>query len=93
MDIATILGLLIALGAMIVAIFGGAVMDGETIDVGQAGAFWDLPSVSVVFGGSLAAVLVCFPLNKITGIFGVMKKCFFNTPENVANIINKGTDI
>ena len=41
MDIATVLGLLIAVGAMIVALFGEAVMDGETIDYGQAGSLWN----------------------------------------------------
>jgi len=74
---------------MFVALWGEALLDGQSIEFEQAGSLYSLPSLAVVFGGSLAAVLVCFPLNKLIGIMGVMKKCFFNTPENVAKIIEQ----
>ena len=92
MDIATILGLAIALLAMTMALFGEAWMpspDYQPRFGENLGPFVHIPSIAVVFGGSLAAVLLCFPFSRIVGVLGVLKNCFFNKPENVAKIIEQ----
>ena len=93
MDIATILGLAMAVLAMTLALFGDYIIAPETIKQyirnEDIAPFVHVPSIGVVFGGSLAAVLICFPLSRIVGILGVLKNCFFNKPENVAKIIEQ----
>ena len=49
-DGATILGLASAVGLVVIAIFFG----------GAASAFFDLPSVLIVVGGTLAVTTICF---------------------------------
>mgnify|MGYP006230588067 CR=1 FL=1 len=92
MDLATILGLAIALLAMTMALLGESKMPSESYQSNfgeNLGPFVHIPSIAVVFGGSLAAVLLCFPLSRIVGVLGVLKNCFFNKPENVPKIIEQ----
>ncbi len=90
MDIATILGLAIALAALLVALLLPEYMPEKPYTGNEkVDALLDIPSIAVVFGGSVAAVLICFPMNKFLGIIMVMKNCFFNTPENVSRIIEQ----
>ena len=92
MDIATILGLAIALLSMTMAVFGDYFFPPENIKANlpeSLAPFVHVPSIAVVLGGSLAAVLICFPLNSFVRVVGVMKNCFFNKPENVAKIIEQ----
>ncbi len=69
MDIATILGLLVALAAMCLSIWADDIAAGNGVPIETAYPYYNLPSLAVVFGGSLAAVLICFPLTKIGGTF------------------------
>ena len=89
MDIATILGLLVALAAMCLSIWADDIAAGNGFPIETAYPYYNLPSLAVVFGGSLAAVLICFPLTKIGGIFRVIRNCFFNKPEDVPRIIEQ----
>ena len=57
MDIATLLGMLGALGVIVVAILIG----------GSASGFIDAPSLLIVVGGGLLANLVKFPLESNLG--------------------------
>lgn len=77
MDIATIVGTIAAIVLMIGSIFIGG---------GSLGAFYDAPSVCVVFGGSIAATLISYPLPAFLSIPRVTKKVFLwkvDTPVNV----------
>jgi chemotaxis protein MotA len=56
MDIATVIGLLLAFSMMGLSV----VMGGGTF-----GAFWDTASVLMVIGGTAGAVLVCFPIKTV----------------------------
>ncbi len=56
MDIASVVGLILAIGLII----GSMLMGSAPIT-----AYWDVPSVMVVLGGSLAAALICFPLGSM----------------------------
>ena len=79
MDIATIIGLILGFGLILVSILmGGA---GLT-------PFIDIPSMMIVFGGAIAATLINFPLSNCLGSFAVIMKCFLfklpSTAETVA---------
>ncbi|MEG2172312.1 MAG: MotA/TolQ/ExbB proton channel family protein [Desulfovibrionaceae bacterium] len=66
MDIATLGGILSGFGLVLGAIFLGP----------QPGNFIDIPSVMIVFGGSLAALMVCFPFEEVKQAFRAAVKAF-----------------
>jgi chemotaxis protein MotA len=78
MDIATVIGLVVALAMMALSI----VMSG-----GAFSAFWDTSSILMVFGGTLGAVLVCFPLKTVLRTPKTIAKAFFNKPEDPSALI------
>lgn len=80
MDIATLLGLLLAFGMMAVSV----VMSG-----GSFGALWDLPSVLMVGGGTLGAILVCFPLKTVLNLPQVILKSVVHRPPQNAGLIRQ----
>ena len=66
MDIATIVGLILGTGLVVGSILlGGSLMP-----------FINVPSLMITVGGSIAAILINFPLSKCLSLFGVMKNCF-----------------
>lgn len=67
MDIATLIGFVVAFGLVGFAIFSGA---------GGIGAFLDVNSIAIVFGGTIGAMLMAFPLGQVIGAVGVLKKAF-----------------
>ncbi len=66
MDIATIGGLILAIGLVIGSILMG----------GGLGSFVDVPSIMIVIGGSFAAIFITFPMKSALGTLGVVKNCF-----------------
>ena len=66
MDIATIAGILAGFGLIV-----GTIIVGE-----GASQFIHLPSFMIVFGGSTAATLVNFPMDKVIATFKVAAKAF-----------------
>ena len=80
MDIATIIGLFLAAGLVGWAIVSGA-GDG-------AGAFVNLPSAAMVFGGAIGAAFIGFPLKNLTGLAGVLKNAFFSKPKDPTKLIS-----
>jgi len=79
MDLASIIGVLLALIMMAVSV----VMSG-----GSFASFWDTASVLMVFGGTLGAVMVCFSLRHVMMLPKVMRKIFFNKPINQRELID-----
>ncbi len=68
MDIATIIGLLSGFGLIFAAIaMGGG---------GGISSFVDVPSLMITVGGSIAALLINFPLKVCLTSLSVIKKCF-----------------
>ncbi len=70
MDLGTVIGVVLGLVAMFIGIFiggGGDIM-----------ALFDVVSIFIVLFGTIGAVLMSFPLARITGLVGVVKKSFFN---------------
>ena len=77
MDIASVVGIVLAHVLIIASILMGA---------GLA-AFIDVPSIVIVFGGTVAATMMAFPMNKFTGVVGVFKKAFlFALPDTPSQI-------
>ena len=81
MDIASVVGLLLGVSFLVIAV---AIAPGASF-----GAFVDYPSLMVVIGGSIAAVLVCFPLKSFLNLGRVLKNVFFNKPEDVSELIEQ----
>jgi chemotaxis protein MotA len=81
MDIASVIGLLIGISVLVIAI---AIAPGASF-----GAFIDYPSVMVVIGGCISAVLVCFPLKSFLNLGRVLKNVFFNKQEDVSALIDQ----
>lgn len=78
MDIATIIGLILGFGLILVSIAMGG---------GGLGPFIDIPSGMIVFGGAIAASLINFPLKNVLGTFGIILKCFlFKLPDPIETI-------
>lgn len=63
MDIATIIGIIGGFGLVLAAILLG----------GGLGAFINIPSMMITFGGTIAATLIAFPLDKVLQTFKVVK--------------------
>ena len=64
MDIATVIGIVLALGLIL-----GSIIMGTGL-----GAFIDIPSIMIVVGGSIAALLISFPLGSVIGAIKVFLK-------------------
>lgn len=79
MDIASVVGVLLAFALLVIAI---AIAPGASF-----AAFIDYPSIMVVCGGAMAAVLICFPLKDVLAGARVVKNVFFNKQEDIAELI------
>ncbi len=78
MDIATIIGLILAYFLILLG-----------MGFGRLAAFIDIPSIQIVIGGTIGAVFVSHPLNKVLSIFGVLKNAFLVTPLTPSSTIKQ----
>lgn len=77
MDLSSIIGVVSGLGFVLMGIMlGSGIM-----------LFWNLPSVVIVVGGSLAATMIAFPLSDVLGFFKATIKVFMFKIEKPENII------
>ena len=83
MDLATLVGLLGAFGIIIAAIITG----------GSAIIFVNVPSLFIVVGGTIFAVLMKFPLAHFFTAFKVAMKAFFNKAEDPRKLIQEGIEL
>ncbi len=66
MDIGTVIGIVLAFGII-------------AVSIGQAiGSFIDVPSIGIVVGGTLATVLVSFPLGAVMQMHSIMMNAIFS---------------
>lgn len=78
MDFATLLGILGGLALIVVAIgMGGSVL-----------AFMDVPSVIIVLGGTLTAILVMFPIEVVLGSMRIALRTFRFRKENPLRVVD-----
>jgi chemotaxis protein MotA len=80
MDLASVIGLVLGVAVMVISIL---ISDGATF-----GAFVDYPSIMVVGGGAVAAVLISFPLKNFMMLGGVMKLVFVNKQQSIPELID-----
>ncbi|MBF0401632.1 MAG: MotA/TolQ/ExbB proton channel family protein [Magnetococcales bacterium] len=83
MDLATVIGLVGGFALILWAILMG----------GQLKMFIDIPSVLIVFGGTLAAIFVKFRLGEVFSTATVIMKAFFNTRPEVDRVIGQLVDM
>ncbi len=77
MDIATLAGIVVAFGLVIIAItMGGAVS-----------WFVNTPSLMIVMGGTMGATLLNYPISQVMGVFKVAKNAFFHKAQDPGNVI------
>ncbi len=77
MDISSIIGVVSGLGFIAVTILLGSSLM----------LFWNLPSVMIVVGGTIAATMIAFPLSDFLSVFKVTMKVFMFKIEKPENII------
>jgi len=80
MDIASIIGLVLALGLIIASILLGSA---------PFTAFIDIPSMLVVIGGATAAALICFPLGTMLRAPMIALKVFLNKSDDRLTLIKQ----
>jgi len=76
-DITTIIGIIIGL----VLITSSIVMGGDIA------VFFNLPSIFITFGGTLAATLIHFKVGHVAGVMKIVKKAFSDPKLNSAELI------
>ncbi|MCJ8328947.1 MAG: hypothetical protein HRT89_19140 [Lentisphaeria bacterium] len=64
MDLTTVIGIVAGSILIVVSMAGG----------GNLGAFVDIPSIMVTLGGTISAILITYPIEKIKGVMTVAKK-------------------
>jgi chemotaxis protein MotA len=80
MDIASLVGLLLAIGLIL-----GSIMMGSA----PLSAFIDIPSFLVVVGGAVAAALICFPLKTMLGVPKITLKVLLNKNQDRLALIKQ----
>jgi chemotaxis protein MotA len=91
MDLLSLLGFIFGTGFVIVSILLGEdpVTGAATINPGQLSGFWDLPSVMIVIGGTIAALMISFPIKSFTKIPKHLKIIFLPKKYNPQSYIEQ----
>lgn len=82
MDLATILGMVVSFGLILAALMSG----------GDVMLFVDMPSVLIVFGGTIGATLTHYPLGTVLKIGVVIRKTLVSKTPSSASIIDQFMD-
>ena len=78
MDLATILGLVVAIGSVL----GGTILEG-----GSPASLYEMSAALIVVGGTIGATLVSFPMSSVAKLPKLLMKAFFTKRENPASIV------
>lgn len=79
MDIATVVGFAAGTALLIITV----------LLTGDVTVFFDLPSVVLVFGGTLSATLINFPLSDVLSTFNTLKNAFIHKTVNTELLIQR----
>ena len=77
MDIATLLGFLLGFGLVL-----GSIVLGNGL-----GFFIDVTSMMIVFGGTIGAALIAFPMPDVIALLSALNKAFFFSGESLAELV------
>jgi len=80
MDIATLLGVVIGLGLVVVSIMLGEGVNGFK-------PFLNYEAALIVLGGTISAIFVNYPMSQVFGLFKVLKKVLTTTGEDTSEIV------
>src|ERR1700733_1702520 len=80
MDIATLLGVVIGLGLVVVSIMLGEGVNGFK-------PFLNYEAALIVLGGTVSAIFVNYPMSQVFGLFKVLKKVLTTTGEDTSEIV------
>jgi chemotaxis protein MotA len=81
MDLATLIGLLLAWAAVLFSMWH--------CTEGAMGAYFKPPEIFLVLGGSIGAAMLSMPLHTITGAVSYVKKWAFNKEAHIEHIIKE----
>lgn len=81
MDLATVIGFVLAWGAVIFSMYHAS--------EGALGAYFKPPEMLLVFGGAIGAAMLSMPLHTITGAVGYLKKWLFNKDAHIEHLIKE----
>jgi len=81
MDLATIIGLVLAWGAVLYSMFH--------CTEGEMGAYFKPGELLLVFGGSIGAAMLSMPMHNLTGAVGFLKKWIFNKEAHIEHMIKE----
>src|SRR4051794_10794583 len=81
MDLATVIGLVLAWGAVINSMFH--------CTHGELGAYIKPGEMLLVFGGSIGAALLSMPLHNVTNAISFLKKWLFNKEAHIEHLIKE----
>lgn len=79
MDIATIVGIVSAFALVLISIMMG----------GGLGIFIDIPSVLIVFGGTIGATMINYPLGDVLSVVKVVKNVFFTKVWSTQEVVDR----
>lgn len=82
MDLATILGMVVSFGLILAALLTG----------GDVMLFVDIPSMLIVFGGTLGATLTHYPLSTVIKVGAIVRKTLVSKTASPASIIDQFMD-
>ena len=83
MDLATLIGIIGAIGAIVFSINMG----------GEIGMFVNTPGLMIVVGGTVAVTLMKFPLGLTLGAFGIALKAFIHKTQQPSKIIEQSIEL
>ncbi len=83
MDLATLIGIVVAIGFIIAAILMG----------GEMGSFVNVPGLMIVVGGTFAVVTMKFSLGDMMGAFKIAAKAFSHKAEKPSEIIEQSVEL
>src|SRR5436305_15188587 len=79
-------GTAIGLGLALVAILGAAVVEAGSI--GILFALMNLPSAMIVFGGTIGAIMVAFPMERVTKMGKVLGVAFHQEATSERDLVS-----
>ncbi|HOW28710.1 MAG TPA: motility protein A [Elusimicrobiota bacterium] len=85
MDWMTFLGFFFGM----VLIIMGIAQEGSHYSMGPIFAFFDIPSILITFGGSIASTLINYPLTQVAKTFTVAKKVFAEPDEDTSSLVGQ----
>src|SRR5580658_10575283 len=81
MDLATLIGFILAWGAVLFSMFHAS--------EGAMGSYFKPPEMFLVLGGSIGAAMLSMPLHSVTGTIAYLKKWALNKDSHIEHVIKE----